>query len=384
MIHLENIFQTCKEANLQHRYITNNHIEPLLKNLSADFKISTIGTSVNKLPIYGVEIGTGDKKILMWSQMHGNESTTTKVLFDVFNGFSNGDFAEFLKSCTFYLIPILNPDGAKAYTRVNANNVDLNRDAQNLSQPESKVLRRIFDEFKPDYCFNLHGQRTIFSAGKANASATISFLAPAQDKECTVTANRQKAMELISGMNVLLQQHIPNQVGIYDDAFNINCVGDTFQSQNVPTILFEAGHFANDYAREVVRKYLFMSMIVALDLIVGKHQTLGSSHKGYFDIPENEKLFYDIIIRNAKVKTTEGEEIKDIAFQFEEVLKEGRINFIPVLKDFGDLSRFYAHETLEANLKQLELPNNESLKTANSIDFVIIDNKVYPLNSVNN
>ena len=48
-----------------------------------------------------------------------------------------------LKACTLYIIPILNPDGAKAYTRLNANEVDLNRDAQDLSQPESKVLRAV-------------------------------------------------------------------------------------------------------------------------------------------------------------------------------------------------------------------------------------------------
>ena len=51
---------------------------------------------------------------------------------------------------------MVNPDGAKLYTRVNANEVDLNRDSVNLSQPESKVLRNVFEEFKPDYCFNLH------------------------------------------------------------------------------------------------------------------------------------------------------------------------------------------------------------------------------------
>jgi hypothetical protein len=47
------------------------------------------------------------------------------------------------------------------YTRLNANEVDLNRDSQNLTQPESKVLREIFDLFQPHYCFNLHDQRTI-------------------------------------------------------------------------------------------------------------------------------------------------------------------------------------------------------------------------------
>jgi murein tripeptide amidase MpaA len=46
---------------------------------------------------------------------------------------------------------MLNPDGAKSYTRVNANEVDLNRDSQNLTQPESRVLRTAFDLFQPDF-----------------------------------------------------------------------------------------------------------------------------------------------------------------------------------------------------------------------------------------
>ena len=70
----------------------------------------------------------------MWSQMHGNESTTTKALFDVFNTLisNNPIIKHILNACTLYIIPILNPDGAEAYTRVNANAVDLNRDAQEL------------------------------------------------------------------------------------------------------------------------------------------------------------------------------------------------------------------------------------------------------------
>jgi murein tripeptide amidase MpaA len=38
---------------------------------------------------------------------------------------------------------MLNPDGAKTYTRENANKVDLNRDSQDLTQPESKILRKL-------------------------------------------------------------------------------------------------------------------------------------------------------------------------------------------------------------------------------------------------
>ncbi len=47
---------------------------------------------------------------------------------------------------------MLNPDGAEKWTRTNANDVDLNRDSQNLTQPESQILRKCIEDFKPDLC----------------------------------------------------------------------------------------------------------------------------------------------------------------------------------------------------------------------------------------
>ena len=125
---LKSLFLQYKEERLFHRYITNKHIEPLLEDLTKFISVETIGTSVLENPIYGLKIGNGDKRILMWSQMHGNESTTTKALFDLLNTLcnSNSKLQYILEACTVYIIPILNPDGALAYTRINANKADLN------------------------------------------------------------------------------------------------------------------------------------------------------------------------------------------------------------------------------------------------------------------
>jgi len=340
------LFLKHKENSLSHRYITNKHIEPLLEKMSDLFHVDTIGESVLNNPIYGLKIGYGKKRILMWSQMHGNESTTTKALFDLFNTFldTNSELSHILEACTFYIIPILNPDGALAYTRINANEVDLNRDAQNLTQPESMALRKVFESFKPHFCYNLHGQRTIFSAGTTNKSATVSFLAPAQDDACTITSNRKVAMEVIGVMNEALQSIIPNQVGVYDDAFNLNCVGDTFQSENVATILFEAGHFMNDYGREKTRELIYTSYVTSLNYISGK-EVNGSGYKSYFDIPENDKCFFDVIIRNAKVNN----ELVDIGIQFQERLIDNKIEFIPKVEKIENLDGFYGHREIEAN-----------------------------------
>jgi len=378
---LQLVFNSYKTKTIFHRYITNEHIEPVLKLLSKKCDIAIIGRSVNDLPIYGIQLGNGTKRILMWSQMHGNESTTTKACFDLINYLI--DNVQLLEHCSLYIIPILNPDGAKAYTRLNANGVDLNRDAQDLTQPESVVLREVFETFKPHFCFNLHDQRTIFSAGKNNKPATVSFLAPAQDKKCAVTNTRQIAMEIIVSMNAMLQNYIPNSVGVYDDAFNINCVGDTFQSNNTPTILFEAGHFKDDYAREEVRKLIFGSLLIALESI-SKNDNLGVNFQAYFKIPQNQKLFYDILIRNAKVLINSKEKVVDIAIQYKEVLVGKKVCFIPKIEDFGALTKFFGHKEINARSQLVVLGDNEPLEVVNAIDFVTINNEVFSLKLTDN
>jgi len=373
---IKSLFLKHKEPTLSHRYITNNHIKSLLKNFEEKINVEVIGESVLKESIYGLQIGHGEKRILMWSQMHGNESTTTKAAFDLLNTLldTNSGLNAILENCTLYIIPILNPDGAAAYTRINANQVDLNRDAQNLTQPESKVLRSIFKRFKPHFCYNLHGQRTIFSAGASNKLASVSFLAPAQDKNCTVTDNRKRAMEIIGVMNGVLQKVIPNSVGVYDDAFNLNCVGDTFQSENVPTILFEAGHYKEDYGREVTRELIYIAYISSLNYIA-KNTITGGNYESYFDIPENGKCFYDVIIRNAKFEGDVENKILDIGILYQEKLVNNKVEFLPKVDKIECLNGFYGHKELEANKLQVLGEDENELKIGSENVFVIINNQ---------
>ena len=365
-------YQSLKAIALRNRYVTNFHIEPLLKSLSNQFSQTVLGTSEAGLPIHGLQIGTGSKRILIWSQMHGNESTTTKALFDLFNYLELDTCKPLLDACTLFVIPILNPDGAQAYTRVNANQVDLNRDAKKVSQCESKILRNVFEDFNPHFCFNMHGQRTIFSAGKTNSSAVVSFLSPSEDEERSLTSTRQKAMEVIQVMNQALQSFLPNQIGRYDDGFNSNCVGDSFQSDGVPTVLFEAGHYPTDYNREETRKYLALALMSSLDYI-SNHEITGENFKPYFDIPENEKLFHDVIIRNAVLNLEDPKKSCDIAVQYTEVLENGQIKFRPKIVLIGDLNEKYGHLEINAHFKQVSHPNFDVLSESYEIDFLLID-----------
>ena len=379
----KSLYKRHKEDSLSGRYVNSDSLNFWLEKISSRIPIEKLGLSVQSREIVSLTIGRGQTKILAWSQMHGNESTTTKAICDLINVLLN-DY-QFSKSIldriTLQVIPILNPDGAFAYTRVNANGVDLNRDAQSLSEPESQILRDVFDNFKPDYCFNLHGQRTIFGAGDTGYSATVSFLSPAEDLERKVTKTRLKAMQVIVRMNETLQKEIPDQVGIYDDAFNINCVGDTFQTLKVPTILFEAGHIESDYHREKTRYYIFQSLLSGIDFISELSKADQSIQKqnveeAYFGIPLNKKNFYDIIIRN----TSDG----DYGIQFTEVLKQGQIEFVPRVKEKGDLKGYYGHREINAEENDVLNRDGERLIAGAENDFVIINNEKFALKLKNN
>lgn len=370
-----------KEPSLKSRYISLSSIQPLLENLPPKFNLKSIGNSVFGAPIFRLKIGQGKRKILMWSQMHGNESTTTKALFDFLHFLddeSNVVAQQILKSCTLIMIPMLNPDGAKLYTRLNGVGVDLNRDAQNLSQPESVILKRCYESEVPDFCFNLHGQRTIFSVGQNNSPATLSFLTPAQDEKRTITSSRIKSMAVIADIVNGLNSNLEGQIGRYDDGFNLNCVGDTLQNLNIPTILFEAGHYNNDYDRDVTREFVFDAILYAVNSITIREEFV-MGYEEYFEIPENGKVFFDIILRNSKVNNQGNSKNVDIAVQYKEYLIDGNVKFLPIIEKIGDLTDFFGHKELNANGGAVLTHDKKTVFVGYENDFVFVNNELFSL-----
>jgi hypothetical protein len=374
-MNLEELFSQYKEQSIKGRYLTLEHIQPLLDKLNTNNQVKLIGKSVLDKPIYSYQTGSGKIRIYLWSQMHGNESTTTKALFDFINVLNSGsDFAEkLLETFTFYAIPILNPDGAALYTRENANKIDLNRDSQNLTQPESKVLREVFETIKPHYCFNLHDQRTIFGAGDTGKPATVSFLAPSYNEDREINENRLKAINLIAGLNDVLQKYIPGQVGRFDDSFNINCIGDTFQFLGVPTILFEAGHFPNDYERETTRKFIFFSLISSFKLL-GENDLVNNRINDYLNISQNKVVFYDFMYKNIKINYDGIEIITNFVAQYKEELIENKIHFNAYIAEVGELENYFGHYEYDAQGAIYSDNHNNFPKVNDKADFYLNKN----------
>ena len=333
-----------KSQILQGRYMTSLKIERLFN----DFDSKQVGVSVKGLPIHTLSLGTGPVKVLMWSQMHGNESTSTKGIMDVLYYLKAN--LTLLEPFTIKLIPMLNPDGAAAYTRVNANAVDLNRDAQRQSQPETHALFKVYDAFQPDFCFNLHDQRTIF--GVKDNPCMLSFLSPAADAGKSITKAREQAMGIIGYINEQLLKQLPNQVGRYDDSYNPNCVGDCFQTKGTTTILFECGQSGQDYGRIATRKWFGFSVLAALNCIANNV----FNPKAYYSIPKVKESYVDILIHHVPNHQSQI----SLAVQYEEKLNSGKITFEPTLHSKGELSQLNAHKTID-------------LKKHNSIDFATLE-----------
>ncbi len=344
-----------KQQEINERYITNTDLENVLESLNKDiFKVAVAGKSVLQKNIYRVDFGTGNFKILLWSQMHGNETTTTKAVFNFLKSIHAN--SSLLTHFSFTFLPILNPDGAEAFTRVNANKVDLNRDSVDLSQPESQLLRSVFNTIKPYLALNMHDQRSIFSAGSESNPATLSFLAPAFNEACDINDVRTFAMQLIANMNDVLKNHAPDNIGRFDDSFNINCIGDQFTHLNVPTILFEAGFASNDYQRKKAQKLVEISLQTLFKAIVSKEYEQFNVND-YLSIPENEKNFVDLIIENFSTTNSELIQNKTLPVVFKEEIKAGSLVLKPTI-DFHSAPNYkYAHYTLNVNN---QLINNES------------------------
>ena len=363
MIKNFNLYKDYKELNLNGRYITNECIY----KLNDIYSFKELGKSTENRPVYYFKVGSGKKKVLIWSQMHGNESTSTRALFDALSYFLKID-KKTLSKLSLHIIPILNPDGASKYKRENANNIDLNRDAIHLTQKESIILKDLYDKINPDFCFNLHDQRSIYSVSDSKKASILSFLSPSTDINKFETDSRLISMKIISSVANRLCKLIPGNFSRYNDDFNENCVGDTFQSLKTPTILFESGHFKNDYSREITRKHMSYALISAF-ISIAFREYEKFDHNDYYLIPENTSYLTDILLRNVKINKNGNSFRTNISIMYKEVLDvdSNEIKFIPYIDKKGVLKNMFGH--LDLDFKK----NNKTFKiNRNTINELMI------------
>jgi len=99
------------------------------------------------------------KRLMVICRQHGNEEAPTEAMLALIRhlAFTQGAAEQvLLKRVTLVIIPMANPDGAEADTRRNAHGVDLNRNWQRLSEPETRAIENAFIQWRPDAVIDAH------------------------------------------------------------------------------------------------------------------------------------------------------------------------------------------------------------------------------------
>jgi hypothetical protein len=383
---LYNAYPSFLEKSLTQRRFKQDLVNTLIdkRRNNPAFEIQKAGESFEGRPIHYLKIGTGSRKILLWTQMHGDEATATMACFDILN-FLEGKNDEFdairkriLAETTLYFVPMLNPDGAERFQRRNAQNIDINRDALHLQAPESRILKELQQTLQPEFGFNLHDKNPRYSVGNTSKLATISFLATAYDQERTVNAVREKAIQVIVGMNRMLQNYIPGAVGRWNEDHEPRAFGDNIQKWGTTLILIESGGYVGDPEKQYIRKLNFMAILTALQSI-SENSFVQESREDYYKLPENSRYIFDFLIRNVTVHENGKSYQTDLGIDRTEVNDANATKFFykSKIEDYGDLSIYFGSEEFDAtgytleNGKALTFINNQ-ISELDSIDSWLV------------
>ena len=82
-------------------------------------------------------------RLLIMCRQHGDEPASTEALLHLISSLASGGnpaLRSELAHVTLYIVPMVNPDGADAGTRVNGARADLNRDWGRFTQPETRAV----------------------------------------------------------------------------------------------------------------------------------------------------------------------------------------------------------------------------------------------------
>jgi hypothetical protein len=313
------------------------------------FQTEEVGRSAEGRPLRHVSWGQGDTRVLLWSQMHGDESTASMAIADLFRFLGEHPdhpiVQRLRQRTTLHFLPVMNPDGAARFQRRNAQGIDINRDARALASPEARALHDLRQRVKPDFGFNLHDQNVGTRAGDSDRGTAIALLAPAYNEAREVNASRARAIEVAVAIRAVLEPYIHGHIAKWDDTFNPRAFGDLTSKAGVSTVLIESGGIEGDPQKQRLRKLNFLALVGALDAIAtGAHAGLPRAR--YDELPENGKAWPDLrIIGGTLALPVQPQAKVDLLIDFERALLERG----GTIADIGDLGDTHARRTIDAS-----------------------------------
>jgi hypothetical protein len=322
----EERFVTTLAPSLRHEELLQN-LQTLAARYPESIHLEEIGKSFLDRSIQMLMLGVGDNRIMLWSQMHGDEPSATPALLDIADFLlANSDqvaIRSILENYTLLIVPMLNPDGAEAWERRNAQGIDINRDALQLVTPEGRLLKRIRDEYEPMLGLNLHDQNRMTTVGDTGRLATCSVLAVSGDAENTLTRGRLRTKRACAAIVEALAPFIPGGIARYDEEWSPRAFGDNITAWGTPVVLIETGGFPEGFEVIDLTRLNFVAILTIL-LGLADDDLAAYDPQVYEDIPENQTdSWSDIVVRGGFVMQPGATEAfrSDLAFN---ILRSGR------------------------------------------------------------
>jgi hypothetical protein len=309
-------------------------------------KLEAIGRSLLGREIRAVTFGAGPTRVLLWSQMHGDESTASMAIADLLRFFAEDAsplHQRLARELTIVFVPMLNPDGAELFQRQNALGIDINRDARALVTPEARALKALRDRFNPDFGFNLHDQNARTRAGRNGPASGIALLPPAYDRDKNYNDVRTRARLVAATLATAFAYEIPGRIAKYDDTYNPRAFGDLMQQWGTSTVLIESGALADDPQKQRLRVLNAAALLLALDAIATRGYE-SADPAAYESLPFNAGGANDLLVRGARLVLPGRDPMAvDLAINFEDAVARtgGRV------RDVGDLADVIAIDTLD-------------------------------------
>jgi hypothetical protein len=337
-------------------------LKPLRNHRDSPLTVTDVGQSIEGRAITSLSFGAGKNRILVWSQMHGNEPTGTLALLDILyciakTGRKEPWVKELLNTVSVQCVPMLNPDGAEYGQRHTAAHIDLNRDALVFASPEARVLRGLHQQFEPEFALHLHDQE-LSSVGNSPVPVALALLAPPMDDGNSLTSTRLRAMSVGALAVEALSPFVKDHIVTYDDTFEPRAFGDAMQSWGTSTLLIESGHWPDDPGKTFVRKLNFVAILCAL-YGIGKGEYQSAALEQYTSLKPNGKRMFDVVIRGVVICHPSGWSHRaDVGLMVDPPMKprtpESKLSDENVtVKEIGDLSTHSGLKIIDASSKQI-------------------------------
>lgn len=264
-----------------------------------------VGESFQGREIRMLKMGNGARKILLWSQMHGDEPSATPALLDIAHFLATHAnqswVANILQSYTLLMIPMLNPDGAQHYIRRNAQGIDINRDARSLVTPEGRILKKIRDQYEPMIGFNLHDQDRRTSVGSSGVLATNSVLSVSGDAANTLTEGRKRTKRASAAIVKALAPFMPGGMARYDEDWSPRAFGDNLTAWGTPVVLLESGGLPPGLEFSQLTRLNFVAILATLHGLA-KDDLASHDPKIYEQLERNQNdAWSDVALRGGYI-----------------------------------------------------------------------------------